>query len=238
MTSDLVQSAEVYDLLYAGAKDYAGEARALTEQIRREVPRASSVLDVGCGTGGHAECLCRDHGFRVDGLDLNPRYVDAAQRKVPTGRFVTADMTAFDLGLQYDAVLCLFGAIGYVETVARVELALRCCAAHLSEHGVLILEPWFAPGALTPDYVTLVSGTSPELHVARMSVTEIDGALSRLHFDYLIGQAGTVLHARETHVLGLFSAAQMFAAFAAAGLSPAYVPDGLTGRGLYVAHHG
>ncbi|MGI9463455.1 MAG: class I SAM-dependent methyltransferase, partial [Aestuariivirgaceae bacterium] len=37
------------------------------------------VLDAGCGIGGTARCLAREHGCRVTGLDLTPEYIDVAQ---------------------------------------------------------------------------------------------------------------------------------------------------------------
>ena len=45
------EAAEFYDLLYEGDKDYAAEADLLAQVIRQCAPAASTLLDVGCGTG-------------------------------------------------------------------------------------------------------------------------------------------------------------------------------------------
>jgi ubiquinone/menaquinone biosynthesis C-methylase UbiE len=65
-------SAELYDLVYSGFKDYAAETAQLVALIRQAHPQARTVLDVACGTGEHARLLVEQHGFEVDGLDLDP----------------------------------------------------------------------------------------------------------------------------------------------------------------------
>ena len=104
------ESTDLYDRFYH-EKDYRAEAAYVAAVVRGHVPSAESVLDVACGTGEHARCLSYDHGFRVDGVDLDPGFVALASRKNPAGTFARADMTDFDLGRTYDAVLCLFSSI-------------------------------------------------------------------------------------------------------------------------------
>ena len=79
------ESAELYDLIYSSFKNYSEEAAALAALIRREHPNARTVLDVACGTAEHARLLAGDHGFAVDGLDLDPAFVRIARGKLPRG---------------------------------------------------------------------------------------------------------------------------------------------------------
>ena len=76
------RAAEFYDLLYGSEKDYLAEARLLEGLIREACPDARSILDVGCGTGAHARALL-DLGFQVDGVDLEPRFVESRGPSVP-----------------------------------------------------------------------------------------------------------------------------------------------------------
>ena len=46
--------ARYYDLLYRD-KDYAGEAAYVASHIRQHAPEAARILELGCGTGAHAE---------------------------------------------------------------------------------------------------------------------------------------------------------------------------------------
>src|SRR5262249_43988229 len=104
-------TAQYYDLIYS-FKNYGVETTKIRAAIRKEHPTAHSILDVACGTGEHAKLLSTE--FDVDGIDLEPRFVEIARRKVPTGTFSVADMRSFELKKKYDVVQCLFSSIGYL----------------------------------------------------------------------------------------------------------------------------
>ena len=229
------ESAELYDLIYHTFKDYAAEATQVAQLLRRFHSSCCTVLDVACGTGEHAFRLAMDHGFVVDGLDLDPELLNVARKKHPAGRFFEADMSSFELPHRYDAITCLFSSIGYLRTLDRVEQALRCFRAHLTLRGIIVVEPWFAPHALRVGDGTPHTGKTAGVTVERTSHTEIDGRLSRLRFDYRVTSSEGVRQMTETHELGLFTPDELLATFERSGLAARYDPQGLTGRGLYVA---
>ncbi|MGE3527118.1 MAG: class I SAM-dependent methyltransferase, partial [Gemmatimonadales bacterium] len=131
------RTADLYDLIYRQFKDYRAEARIVAGLIRELHPTGRSILDAGCGTGEHARFLVEDHGYTVDGFDVEPAFVEIAGRKVPSGRFSVADMAAVDLGTRYDVVLSLFSSIGYLVTPERTTAALACFGRHLRPGGVV-----------------------------------------------------------------------------------------------------
>lgn len=227
-------SAEFYDLIYSGFKDYARETEQIIALLRHEHPHGRTVLDVACGTGAHARLLAA-HGYIVDGLDLNPAFVAIPQAKHPEGQFFTADMRDFCLPNRYDAVLCLFSSIGYACTLDGVAQTLECFRQHLAANGIIVVEPWFAPDVLDPTRVATNSGETGGLRVTRVSRVEIAGRVSRLYFDYEITEGTQVRKVSEVHELGLFTRPEMIAAFRQAGLEATYDAEGLNGRGLYVA---
>jgi SAM-dependent methyltransferase len=229
------ESAEFYDAIYFTFKDYAAEAADIARRIRAANPDARTVLDVACGTGEHARLLTTEHGFTVDGIDLNPDFVRLASAKNPAGRFVVADMANFDLGRRYDAVICMFSSIGYVRTLPMVERTLGRFKRHLAPRGVILVEPWFPPGKLEHGYTSKREAKVGDATVERTTRNEIDGRTSRLHFDYRIEDASGVRHASELHELGLFTVEEMSAAFAAAGLAVTHEPPRDGDRGMYVA---
>ena len=228
------ESADFYDLIYSTFKDYRAEAATIASLLRDLQPGGRTVLDVACGTGEHARLLA-ERGFTVDGLDLDQRFVELAQKKHPAGRFFHADMSDFTLPHRYDVVLCLFSSIGYLKTLDRVEHALVTFGDHLAEGGVILVEPWFQPGVLTAGRIVRNTGEANGVHVVRTSRVEIDGRLSRVFFDYEITDESGTRQAHEVHELGLFTSSEMTQAFRRAGLSVKYDPVGLTDRGLYVA---
>ena len=179
---DYSQASEFYDLLYHGEKDYVAEAKLLSTLIRDLNPAAVSLLDVACGTGSHARALINS-GFRVDGVDLEASFVEAARAKCPEGRFYIGDMTSLDIPQHYDVVTCLFSAIGYVRTEARLVTAIKAMRRPLNRAGILIVDPWFEPGQLTHGWISTLVGKNDEATVCRMSRTLVEGATSRLEFE-------------------------------------------------------
>jgi SAM-dependent methyltransferase len=227
-------TAEFYDLIYSTFKDYEGESAQIASLLHSCNPQCRTVLDAACGTGEHARLLAA-RGFVVDGIDLDPAFVRIAGRKHPAGRFFEADMGDFHLPHRYDAVLCLFSSIGYLQTLDRVTRALTCFREHLTPGGVIVVEPWFAPGVLDPERVARNTGEANGVRVSRVSRVEIAGRLSRLHFDYEISDGAGVRHASEVHELGLFTTAELMRTFREAGLDADHDPKGLSDRGLFVA---
>lgn len=70
----------------------------LDARWRRSAARAADLdddgraLDVACGTGALTEELARS--AEVAGIDLSPRMIERARRRVPAGRFAVADALA------------------------------------------------------------------------------------------------------------------------------------------------
>ncbi|MDF2773483.1 MAG: class SAM-dependent methyltransferase [Geminicoccaceae bacterium] len=229
------EPAELYDAIYFTFKDYAAEAADIAQRIRAEHPRARTVLDVACGTGEHARLLAETHGFEVDGVDLNAEFLRLARLKHPAGRFYEADMRAFDLPGRYDAVICMFSSIGYVKTLPELERALRNFRRHLAPNGIVMVEPWFPPEAVSVGHKSTRTAEANGVHVERVSTTDIDGRLFLLRFDYTIREGDRVRHTTELHELGLFTRDETLQAFAAAGLAARHEAPTPQNRGLYIA---
>lgn len=227
------ETAALYDLVYAGVKDYACETEQLVQLLQRLRPEAHTVLDVGCGSGEHARLLA-GRGYQVSGIDLSPEFVEIARGKVPTSDFTCADMTTFDLGRRFDVILCLFSSIGYVRTPENAARTLARFAAHLADGGVVVVEPWFEPGVMEHGRISVQRAETTGLHVCRMAYTSLSGRTSTLDMHYLIGAGDGIRHARERHELGLFTQEEMTGFFEAAGLAVERLAQGLTGRGLYI----
>ncbi len=223
-------SAAVYDLVYRD-KDFAGEARRVAALVRAAVPDAGTLLDVACGTGRHLAVLADE--FAVEGLDIDAGLLEAARGRLPGVPLHQADMVDFDLGRTFDAVTCLFSAIGYVGTLERLRAAVAAMARHVAPGGVLLVEPWFDLAAWRAGSVHTQVTEEEGRTVVRMMVSGLRDGRSLLDARYLVGTPAGVETFAEQHELGLFSEDDHRAAFAAAGLRASLDPTGLTGRGLW-----
>lgn len=225
------RSAHLYDLVY-GQMDYAHDAAALRAAIIRRTPGARTLLDVACGTGSHLVHL-REH-FAVEGLDLDPRMVAMARFKVRGVPIHHGDMRSFALTRRFDAVVCLFSAIGAMRTVDELRITIANFARHRTPNGVVVVEPWILPaewedGRLRADVVTY-----DDAKVAVLGVSHRRGTVAVIDMHVAVARARGLEHRDERFELGLFSDAEYRAAFSAAGLAVERIDGGLAGRGWYV----
>jgi SAM-dependent methyltransferase len=227
------KTARFYDLIY-GFKDYEAEVARIDALIRERTPGARTLLDVACGTGKHVELL-RGRGYACEGLDLDQELLAIARERNPGVPFHHGEMAAFALGRTFDVVTCLFSSIGYARTVENLNRTVAAMASHLAPGGTLIVEPWFTPDAFLPGHIGALLVEGKELTIARVNTASVEGRLSILPFHYLIATPDRVEHLEERHEVGLFTAEEYLGAFEAAGLEPSFDPEGLMGRGLYVA---
>ena len=231
------QSTELYDFIYSEFKDFSAEASQVASLLGRECPSARKLLDVGCGTGRHAAALIGEHGFEVDGLDIESGFLEIARERCPDGKFFRGDMASFDLGVTYEAVLCLFSSIGYVRTPDRLLLAAKSIRRHVAPGGVAIIEPWMTPASFKGRSLHLTTVDRDDIKISRVSRSEIRDGISWMEFHYLVGDSDEVRYLREVHELGLFTEDEMLHALRTAGFQEVdFDPAGLTGRGLYIAH--
>jgi len=153
---------------------------------------------------------------------------------LPGVPMVQSDMAAFDLGRQFDVVLCLFSAIGYVVTVRKLNAAISCMARHVVPGGILCVEPWFTPEQWRPQETSMRTAEKGDLKVCRIFNGGKRGKTSTNTLHYLVADGGKVEYFTERHDLGLFTNDQMQYAFENAGLSVEFDPVGLENRGLYI----
>jgi SAM-dependent methyltransferase len=225
------KSAPFYDALY-NSVDYERATAQLHDLIQRQAPHASTLLDVGCGTGRHLEHF-RDW-YEVEGLDVDGNLLAAARTRCPGVTFHEASMVDFELPRRFDVITCLFSAIGYVQTVENMSKAIATMAEHLNPGGLLLVEPWFEPDHYWEDTVTANHVEQADLRICWMYSSKRDGSLSVLHIHYLVGTPDHVEHFQEEHRIGLFTRGETIAAFTAAGLSATFDPEGPFKRGLYI----
>ena len=228
--------ARYYDLLYdAQGKDYEREACRVHRVIQQYKTSAGNhLLDVGCGTGEHLRYL--QAFYQVEGVDASAEMLQMAQRKLPEVPFHRGDMRTFRLERRFDAVVCLFGSIGYVETKEGLWQAIENMKGHLEEGGVMVIEPWLGPEEIENGRTHVVVAEAAERKVVRMGHTRVKENLSEIRFHFVVADEAGIEHFEEVHRLGLFSRREYEEALERSGLQVFYEPEGLSGRGVYVGY--
>jgi SAM-dependent methyltransferase len=211
--------AELYDLFYK-SKDYASEVSYLHGLLRQFSERpVRRILDIACGTGSHA-IEFEQLGYDVVGSDISEDMLAFAREKALAGRsevrFEKQDMRTLDVASRpFDAVVCLFDAIGHVQTTAAIKQTFRAVHGHLREDGLFVLEFWHAAAmAGQHDPLRVRKFTTDRGEILRLSQTTVDLALQCAtveHAIYDLRSDGTYQTAIERQINRFFSLLEMSA---------------------------
>ncbi|WP_035985355.1 class I SAM-dependent DNA methyltransferase [Leptolyngbya sp. KIOST-1] len=146
--------AQYYDLLYQD-KDYAQEADFIHQLLKTHAPAAQHLLELGSGTGRHAEYLA-ERGYQVTGVERSEEMLSrcgerqAAQSSQIAQRlkFLQGDLRQVRLEQTFDCVLSLFHVISYQTNNADLAAAFDTVTQHLKPGGIFIFDVWYGPAVL------------------------------------------------------------------------------------------
>lgn len=224
MTGSFDAYAAYYDLLYA-QKDYAGEAAYVDRLVRRHRPDARSMLELGCGTGGHAVRFAQ-LGHAVHGIDLSPSMVAVARMRPapPLGEapgFEVADLRTLRTGRRFDAVVSLFHVMSYQVDDADLRAAMETVAVHLEPGGVFVFDCWYGPGVLADPPTPRTRALSGNgLSIVRTAHPLHDPARHRVdvRFEVDVQDHGRNQRIEEVHAMRYLFAGEVEAMLADAGM--------------------
>jgi len=203
--------AQYYDLIYQD-KDYKKECDFI-EGIFQEFSSTpvKSVLDGGCGTGGHAILLAK-RGYMVTGIDSSEIMIKSAREKAERDNlslnFQAMDVRQFDLNQKFDACLCMFAVMDYITQTEDVLKALDSARRHLKKNSLFIFDFWngLAVLRLLPsERVKIVE--DKEKRVIRIAQPELDAFnhICYVHYRLLVFQNNALIdEIEETHVIRYF----------------------------------
>lgn len=138
--------AKYYDIVWGSACDYLRETELLDRIFKTN--NVNKVLDVACGTGGHAIELAK-LDYSVVGFDISNKMLEIATEKAERAgvriRFISGDMTELlqtlkkeDVALPFDAVICLGYSMAHMTTDKDLTRALEGFREVLREGGLCI----------------------------------------------------------------------------------------------------
>jgi len=143
--------AYIYDALYED-KDYKKECQ-FQEKILKTYAfgQIRTILDLGCGTGGHALILA-ERGYKVTGVDLSREMLEISRKKAKERKlnteFIQGDIRNLKLNQKFDAVISMFAVISYQITNEDLISTFKVALKHLKKNGLFIFDVWFGPAVL------------------------------------------------------------------------------------------
>ena len=198
-----------YDLLYQD-KDYRSEAVYVNQHLRKLLPGARELLELGCGTGNHARYLC-EYGYTITGVERSEEMVALARQKgIPGFDPVIADISSFELNHQFDAAVSLFHSLCYVTSNVQLLSTFRKVYKHLKPGGIFAFDFWYGPAVLhhLPASRTKY-GQNERMEVTRIGETKmyIDKNIAEVNYEIVVKDKsnGKYLTVKEKHPMRYFS---------------------------------
>lgn len=133
-----------FKTMQEAGNDIYGEARLIDAMV----PRASKILDAGCGPGRLGTYL-HEAGHTVTGVDIDPELIAEAQRVCPKATWVCADLADLrealgespdaELGANgFDAMVCAGNVMTFLAPSTRLPV-LENMRATLSDSGRAVI---------------------------------------------------------------------------------------------------
>jgi len=142
---------QYYDLLYSD-KNYSGEVDYIIKLIKENSNEAKTLLDMGSGTGKHAELFC-NNGYIVHGIDLSEDMLKIAKNRIKDKEdklsFSHSKIQELDLNKKFDVVVSLFHVMCYQNSNNELIKAFEVAKNHLKKDGIFIFDFWYGPAVLT-----------------------------------------------------------------------------------------
>ncbi|MDP3065835.1 MAG: class I SAM-dependent methyltransferase [Methanobacteriaceae archaeon] len=194
--------AQYYDLIYDWM-DYPGESEFITEIVAlNKKSDGLELLDVACGTGGHAQYL--KDSFNVMGVDLNPEMLEIARKKLPDVNFVQGDMKNLKLNKKFDFVVCLFSAINYNSNLQELRETFERFYNILKPGGVLLFDLGFCLENWDEGRMLVDAAVEGDLQLARICQSRLQNRVFNANFVFLVKNDGVMDFEIDQHFIGVF----------------------------------
>lgn len=191
----------VYDDLYQ-EKDYKKECDFIEAVFRKFRYKPNTILDLGCGTGGHALILAK-RGYEITGVDRSKYMLELAKNKAETEglkiELIEGDITSVTLNKKFDAVISMFAVMSYHITNSAISSACQLAKESLVDGGIFIFDCWHGPAVLADkpaprvkelnlnNKEKIIRFTEPQLDVLNHTVN-VNFKVCKLNNDNLVSE--------------------------------------------------
>jgi len=127
--------AKFYDLVMG---DRGGDGAWVIDCLQRHGKHATSLLELGCGTGSILTQITTVPS--VTGLDLSSEMLALARSRVPNARLIETDIASFSLGEEFDVVICVFDTLSHLVTFESWVSLFASTSRHLRVGGLFMFD--------------------------------------------------------------------------------------------------
>lgn len=134
--------------------------RLVRRHIKRHLPSAHSVLELGCGTGSILQGLSQY--YEVAGIERSAEMLRQARDKLPEAMLTRGTIAGYKINRTFDAVICVFDTINHLTGFDQWQRLFESTHSHLNSGGILLFDMnttgRLSAVAASPGYVETFNG--------------------------------------------------------------------------------
>lgn len=210
MNSNFQDYSKYYDLLYKD-KNYKEESNYVLQKLKSINPNVHSVLELGCGSGNHAQYLC-SNGLVVTGIERSEDMIaEALKKNITDFSPIHGDISNYKVEKKFDAAISLFHVISYLNNNEDLISCFKNTYDHLNSGGIFLFDIWYTPAVLTQRPETRVRKLEDEsVRITRIAQSTLNHELNvvNVNFEVIIEnkKSNTISTLQENHPMRHFSA--------------------------------
>jgi len=195
----------IYDILYYD-KNYEKECEFIEALFRKYNYQPRTILDLGCGTGGHAVILAK-RGYEVTGVDRSSAMLEIARKKAKGEglniKFIKGDITCISFDEKFDAVISMFAVMSYQTSNSAIASVCKLVKESLGPEGLFMFDCWHGPAVLSdrPTHRIKEINLNNRERIIRFTQPEFDiiNHIVKVNFRVLKLSGNTFEEINETH---------------------------------------
>ena len=198
------KSSQYYDLLYRN-KNYSKESNFINKFIKKEFKKNIDILEIGCGTGRHAQELAKSK-FNLYCIDPSKDMIKIAKKKNKKKNIIFKHTTFENLKIKkkFDVSLSLFHVINYFDSLNKIKKFFDLNHKFLKKNGVLFFDFWHGDGVeKDPPKKSLKIYKNRNLNISRFASTDISLKKKQaiINYNYEIFSKKKMIKFSEKHKL-------------------------------------
>ena len=99
---------------------------------------AKSVLELGVGNGNVLKNFPKK--YVLSGLDVEPKYVSLARKKIPRANLISSSMHNFKFDKNFDVIFSIFDSINFLDNFNQWKQTFKTVHNHLEDDGILVFD--------------------------------------------------------------------------------------------------